>query len=184
MKHMQRFFQKRIKILWIKYSNFFLLLRLSILFNFQLGFSFRQRKYDRKRKCSFTFAKFVRNFLEICYHVHVFVHVHVHVWPFLLNLFYLQKYNLLDTKWKIFDFYRTKIVRKFRKNEVENFAKIHRNSRKLWTKMNKFRSFIFANFVQWKFRWKPYFHYLENKKMKLLYFIAFLQFKSQIVFII
>ena len=48
----------------------------------------------------------------------------------------------------------TKIDKIFAKMRSKNSSKVHQNSRKFWTKINKFRSFIFANFVPRKFRWK------------------------------
>ena len=46
-------------------------------------------------------------------------------------------------------------IEKFSWKWGRKFRRIHRNSRGFWTKMNEFCSFIFANFVQRKFRWKP-----------------------------
>ena len=59
--------------------------------------------------------------------------------PIVLNsyFFFSQKYNLLDAKWKIFDFYRTKVLRKLKSfpkmwlkissNFVRSFSRISFN---------------------------------------------------------
>ena len=46
-------------------------------------------------------------------------------------------------------------IEKFSWKWGRKFRRIHRNSRGFWTKMNEFCSFVFANFVQRKFRWNP-----------------------------
>ena len=48
---------------------------------------------------------------------------------------------------KNMDFYRTK-------SRWKISSKLHRNLRKFWTNFVQFRSFIIANFVWRKFRWK------------------------------
>ena len=58
-------------------------------------------------------------------------------------LFFLQKYNLLDAKWKNFDFNRTKIERKFRENEVENFVE---NTSKFAKILNEDERISFVHF--------------------------------------
>ena len=68
--------------------------------------------------------------------------------PFVQNLFFRKTTIFLMRNGKILIFNERKMRSKYS-------SKIHRNSRKFSTKMNEFRSFFFANFVQRKFRWKP-----------------------------
>ena len=87
-----------------------------------------------------TFARFVENFREIWLK---FLWNSLKFSNFPSQSFFLQKYNLLDSKWKISIF----IEQKFR--EKEKFSgKWGRTFRRKYIKIRK-------NFEQ-KFRWKPY----------------------------
>ena len=63
---------------------------------------------------------------------------------FIIVKSYFIRKNIIFIMWngKISIFIEHKLSEDFAKKE--NFAKIHRNSRTFWTKINEFRSFIFA----------------------------------------
>jgi len=82
------------------------------------------RSFSRKFSSKKNIAKFVLNFRENREIRSKFTRKSPNFRPFLQNHIFSLKYNLLDAKWKD--------------------SKMHWNSRKFWTKINEFRSFIFA----------------------------------------